>query len=79
MEILENQIVNVAPQSSEGHFIKGAKKVIVIDRVKEAFFTEGDSIMTSKNHTETEILNNSLIMPQQVYNPFSKLYERSKD
>ena len=71
--------VNVAPKSTHVHYIKNAKNVIVLDETKEAFLTEGDSIMTSKNHNETEILDGSLIIPQQVYNPFSKIYERSKD
>jgi hypothetical protein len=75
---MTNQI-NVAPNSTHGHYINNAKNVIVIDQVKEAFLTEGDSTMTSKNNNETQILDGSLIMPQQVYNPFSKLYERSKD
>ena len=78
IELLEKE-PNVAPQSTKGHFIKNAKKVYCISEIKEAFFVEGDSIMTSENHGTTPIKDGSLQMPQQVYNPYSKSMERSKD
>lgn len=76
---LKEKEPNVAPQSTKGHFIKNARKVFCISEVKEAFFIEGDSIMTSENHSNTPIANNSICMPQQVYNPYTKALERSKD
>ena len=76
---LKEATPNVAPQSTKGHFIKNAKKVYMISEIKEAFFTEGDGIMTSENHGTTPIKDGSLQMPQQVYNPYSKSLERSKD
>lgn len=77
-EVLEKE-PNVAKQSTHGHYIKKHKKVLCIDEVKEAFFIEGDAIMTSKNHGETPIANNSLVMPQQVYNPYTQSLQRSQD
>ena len=77
-ELLEKK-PNVAPKSTKGHYIENAKKVYCISEIKEAFFVEGDSIMTSHNHGTTPIKDGSLQMPQQVYNPYSKSMERSKD
>jgi len=79
MKLLKEKQPNVAPQSTKGHFIKNAKKVYCISEIKEAFFVEGDAIMTSENHGTTPIKNHSLLMPQQVYNPYLKILERSKD
>lgn len=77
-QLLEKE-PNVAPQSTKGHFIKNAKKVYCISEIKEAFFVEGDSIMTSENHGTTPIKDGSLNLPQQVYNPYLKALQRSKD
>lgn len=40
--------VNVAPSSIEGHFVKGAKKVVNLDKVNETFLVEGESILETK-------------------------------
>ena len=40
--------VNVAPSSTEGHFIKGAKKVINLDNLNETFLVEGPSVLGNK-------------------------------
>lgn len=79
MKQITEKEVNVAPQSTQGHYIKNAKTVFCIDEVKEAFFIEGESIMTSHNHNTTPIKDSSLIIPQQVYNPFQKMMNRSQD
>lgn len=79
MTELKTATPNVAPQSTHGHYIKDAKAVFCISEIKEAFFVEGDSIMTSINHGQTPIKDGSLQMPQQVYNNYSKSLERSKD
>lgn len=71
--------VNVAPSSTEGHFIKGAKKVINLDNVNETFLVEGPSILETKNHTSLEIKEDCVITCQVVHNPFTKLYEKSRD
>ncbi|MFA7289602.1 MAG: hypothetical protein WC055_12065 [Melioribacteraceae bacterium] len=71
--------VNVAPSSTEGHFIEEAKNVIDLDVVNETFLVEGKSKLTTKNHTTLEIEESCIITCQKVYNPFSKMFERSKD
>ena len=71
--------VNVAPSSSHGHFIEGAIKVVDLDKVNETFFVEGKSKLTTNNHTTLEIGADCLITCQKVYNPFSKMFERSRD
>lgn len=70
---------NVAKNSTSGHFVEKAKQVICLDNVKEAFFVEGKAILTTQNHTTLPLEKDCLIMPQQVYNPYSKSLERSKD
>ncbi len=72
--------VNVAPSSNEGHFIKGAKQIINLDKINETFKGEGDCILETKNHTSLEIkAKKFLITCQQVFNPFSKMYSKSRD
>jgi len=71
--------VNVAPSSTEGHFIKGAKKVVSLDNVNETFFVEGAATLETKNHTSLDIEDSCLITCQVVYNPFEKMYSKSRD
>lgn len=72
--------VNVASkQSTSGHFAKGAKKVVMLDDITETSFIEGDCILSTKNHTDLNMKSDCLITIQQVYNPFSKMFEKSKD
>jgi hypothetical protein len=70
---------NVAKNSTAGHFVEKAKKVVCLDEIKEAYFVEGDSILTTKNHETLPLEKDCLILPQQVYNPYSKSLERSRD
>jgi pimeloyl-CoA synthetase len=76
--MLENRI-NVAPSSDEGHFIKGAEKVVNLDEINETFFVEGKSKLETKNHTTLEIEDSCLITCQQVVNPFTGLFEKVRD
>lgn len=80
---MENTVIakkiNVAINSTEGHFVEKAKQVICLDEVKEAFFVEGKAELTTKNHQTLSLEQDCLIMPQQVYNPYLKSLERSKD
>ena len=77
---MKNVKVNVAPSSDEGHFVKGARNVIELDNeVTESFLIEGKSELVTKNHTTLKQDEDCLISCQQVYNPFSKMMERSKD
>lgn len=71
--------VNVAPSSTEGHFIEGSINVVDIDVVNETFLVEGKSRLTTKNHTTLEIEEDCIITCQKVYNPFSKMFEKSRD
>ena len=71
--------VNVAPSSDEGHFVKGAIQVVDMDAVTESFFVEGESVLETKNHTTLEMKEDCLVNCQMVYNPFAKIYERSRD
>lgn len=71
--------VNVAPSSTEGHFIKGAKNVINLDKVNETFSVIGSSILETKNHTDLKREESCLITCQVVFNPFAKMYTKSKD
>ena len=76
---MENLKVNVAPSSDEGHFVKGAKNVVNLDEVTEAFFVEGESELMTKNHTTLSQKEDCLIQCQMVYNPFKRMMERSRD
>lgn len=71
--------INVAPSSTEGHFIKGAKQVVNLDNINETFLVEGASVLETKNHTSLEIEEDCLITCQVVYNPFAKMYSKSRD
>jgi len=79
METLKLKGVNVAPSSDSGHFIQEAINVVNLDNVNETFFVEGKSKMVTKNHTTLNINTDCLVTCQQVYNPFSKMFEKSRD
>ena len=71
--------VNVAPSSTHGHFIEDAIKVVNIDSINETFFVQGRSRLTTNNHTTLVIDSDCLITCQVVYDPFKKMFERSRD
>lgn len=75
----KTQRVNVAPSSTEGHFVKGAKNVVNLDKVNETFLVEGPSVLETKNHTSLEQPEDCVITCQVVYNPFQKMYSKSRD
>ena len=79
MRTTELKGINVAPSSTSGHYIQGAKKVVNLDNVKETFLVEGKSSLVTKNHTTLEQGTSCLITTQVVYNPFAKMFEKSKD
>lgn len=78
---MEKQLVgvNVAPSSTSGHFIQNAKKVVNLDAVAETFLVQGESKLVTKNHTTLVQNKSCLITTQVVYNPFAKMFEKSKD
>lgn len=79
---METQIkgVNVASKvSTSGHFVQEARKVVNLDEVKDTYFVEGKSKLVTKNHTTLKQEKDCLITTQQVYNPFAKMFEQSRD
>lgn len=73
------KMVNVAPTSTSGHFIKGAKNVVNIDNINDTYFVDGESELVTQNHTTLKQDNSCLITTQMVFNPFSKMFEKSHD
>lgn len=71
--------VNVAKQSTAGHYVEKHKRVVCLDEVKEAYFVEGEAELTTKNHQTLPLEKDCLIIPQNVYNPFKQIFERSRD
>lgn len=71
--------INVAKQSTSGHYVEKAKKVVNLDAVNETFLVEGESQLTTKNHTTLEMKEDCLITTQKVYNPFAKMFQRAQD
>lgn len=78
MEKTQNR-VNIAPSSKSGHYVEKAKQVIDLDMINEIFMVKGGGIMTTKNHTTLNMESDCLVTCQQVYNPFTKMMERSRD
>jgi hypothetical protein len=76
---MNKQLVNIAPSSTSGHYVKGAKNVINLDEVNETFLVEGDSTLETENHTTLDMPGDCLITCQTVYNPFTEMYNKSKD
>lgn len=70
--------VNVAPSSTEGHFVKGAE-VVNLDNINETFHVKGKAVLETTNHTTLKMEDECLITCQVVYNPFAKMYEKSRD
>lgn len=79
MNVAEKQLINVAPSSTEGHFVKNARQVVMLDQVNETFSVAGPSELVTKNHTTLEMEDDCLITCQTVYNPFAGVFEKSRD
>lgn len=73
------QKVNIAPQSTSGHYVEKAKQVINLDEANETFLVKGESELTTKNHTTLQMKEDCLITCQVVYDPFAKSFERARD
>ena len=72
--------VNVASKTSTaGHFVQEARKVVNLDEIRDTYFVEGKSKLVTKNHTTLKQDKDCLITSQRVYNPFAKMFEKSKD
>jgi len=79
METTITKGVNIAPSSTEGHFVHDARNVVNLDNVNETFFIEGKSKLVTKNHTTLNIDEDCLITCQTVYNPFAGVFVKSRD
>lgn len=80
MQVQTSKPVNVAPSSTSGHFVENAQKVVNLDDINETFLVEGKSLLTTKNHTTLKMEDEKcLITTQKVYNPLTKLLEKSRD
>lgn len=71
--------VNVAPSSTEGHFIEDAINVVNLDTINETFLVEGESKLVTKNHTTLKTKEDCLITCQTVYDPFKQAFIKSRD
>lgn len=79
MEYSQNP-VNVAPTSTEGHYLQGARKVVNLDEVTESYLVEGKSELVTKNHTTLKINDETcLINCQMEFNPFEQVFRKSED
>jgi hypothetical protein len=77
---MEQLSVNVASkESTSGHFAQGAKKVIMVDEINETSLVNGDCVLSTKNHTDLKMESDCLITIQNVYDPFSKMFQKSRD
>lgn len=76
---MKTATVNVSPSSTEGHFVKGATKVVNLDDVNETFLVEGKSELVTKNHTSLQMNETCLITCQTVYDPFAGAFVKSRD
>lgn len=77
--------VNVAPSSTNGHYIKNltegkpAPRVIELSNETESFFVEGKSVLKTENHTTIKHSQSVLILTQSVYDPVSQLMRKAVD
>jgi len=72
--------VNVASvESTSGHFAINPKRVVMLDKINETRFVEGDCVLSTKNHTDLNMKSDCLITIQNVYDPFSKMFQKSRD
>lgn len=76
---MQTQVNVASKESTSGHFAKGATKVVMVDEINETRFIEGDSVLSTKNHTDLNMKSDCLITIQNVYDPFSKMFQKSRD
>ena len=77
--IKEQRKVNVATSSTHGHWVEGAEQVVNLDNVNETFHVKGKSELTTNNHTTLKQEEDCLITCQTVYDPFTKVFNKSRD
>lgn len=71
--------INIAPSSTEGHFVEGDTVVVCLDAVNETFDVKSGGILSTKNHTSISINDRCLITCQNVFDPFKGIFVKSKD
>ena len=71
--------INIAPSSNNGHCITKTKKVINLDLINETYLIEEPAELVTENHTTLIQEEEGLITCQVVYNPFARMFEKSKD
>ena len=76
---MNEKLVNIAPSSTEGHFVENAIKVVDLDNINETYLVNGQAILKTKNHTTLKLQDKCLITCQVVFNPFKQYFEKSKD
>lgn len=79
MQTETQKAINIAPSSTSGHYVQGAKQVINLDNVNETFHVKGKSKLITANHTTLEIEEDCLITCQTVYDPFIGAFKKSQD
>jgi hypothetical protein len=75
---MQNKVL-VAPSSTHGHYVKGAKQVVNLDEVNETFKVEGPATLETSNHTTLDLPEDCLITCQVAYNPFTEMFNKSRD
>ena len=75
----ENGVNVASKESTSGHFAQGAVNVVLLDEVTETSWIEGESMLKTKNHTDLKLEKSAIVTIQNVYNPFSKMFEKSRD
>lgn len=71
--------VNIAPSSTEGHFVEGHINVVKLDEITESFYVKGKSRLVTKNHTSLDMNESCFVNCQMVCNHFKKKIEKSRD
>lgn len=71
--------VNIAPSSDAGHYVQNAHKVVNLDQLNETFLVEGKSTLVTKNHTSLEMAEDCMITCQNVYDPLTGQFNKSRD
>lgn len=75
--------VNVATKSTNGHFVKEAKQVVMISEKEESFNVfvgpSREAVLQSENHGDITIKEDCTVLHQDQYNPFSEIVLKRLD
>jgi len=76
------QKINVASkESSSGHWVSGAEDVALLDKETETSLISGGGLLEASNHHPIKLKKDRKVMItiQNVFNPFTGLFEKSLD